>query len=165
MTRAGRGGAVSAPAPGYTYVGLLILVAVLATSSAAALHLGHAHQRRVAERELLDKGMELVRALESYSTALPGGQGAAPARIDDLLRDPRFEKQLVRHLRRIPVDPITGQPVWGEVRSPDGRRITGFHSLSTDRPVRTEDLGPGLEDFEGKTHYSEWVFVLGMDPS
>lgn len=149
---------------GFTYLGLLVIVAVLAVGSAGALLHGVAHQRRVAEGELLERGLELARALESYQTAMPGGREAAPGRIEDLLSDPRFDRHRVRHLRRVPVDPMTGHARWGEVRSADGRRILGFHSLSDDEAVRTTDFPPVFEDFEGKTHYKEWVFMMGMAP-
>jgi type II secretory pathway pseudopilin PulG len=148
---------------GYTYLGLIIFVAIVAVGSASALRLGVTSQRRDAERELLDKGLAMSRALESYSAATAGGAGAAPARLEDLLRDPRFPKTVVRHLRKIEVDPMTGQAQWGLVRQPGHQGIVGVHSLSADKPLKQTDFAPVYEDFEGKDTYSQWVFSPGME--
>jgi type II secretory pathway pseudopilin PulG len=144
---------------GFTYLSLLIFMAILATLSATVLQTGAAMQRRLAERELLETGRRLSAALESYS--LGGGQ-AAPQSMQDLLRDPRFPKRLLRHLKRMEVDPITGSEEWGIVRGPNGKDIVGFYSLSEDKPQQTTDFPEALEAFEGMSRYKDWVFVRGM---
>lgn len=146
---------------GYTYLGLLILVAVLSLVSAATLRVGVTVARHEAEQDLLDRGLLLTRALESYARVTPSGQSAYPRSINDLLRDPRFSKSVVRHLRRIDADPITGQTEWGVVLSDNGRGIAGFHSLSDQRAKR-RDFVPPFGDFEDKPFYRDWVFVAGL---
>jgi type II secretory pathway pseudopilin PulG len=146
---------------GFTYVGLLILIAVFALISAETLRAGMTAQRRVAEQELLDSGWRLTQALESYARATPAGQNPVPRTIEDLLRDPRSPTTTVRHLRRVEFDPITAQAQWGIVRTPDGRGIDGFHSLSTARPWR-KDFVPPFTDFADKPLYRDWVFTLGL---
>ena len=153
LWRAGQGG--------YTYVGLLIFVAVFSLISAGTLRMGVTAQRRVAEQELLERGLAFTRALESYAQATPAGQSNYPKAIDDLLRDPRYPKTVVRHLRRIGVDPITGRAEWGVVMTQDKRWIIGFHSLSDQKAWRRDFLPP-FGDFSDKPFYRDWVFGAGL---
>ncbi len=70
-------------------------------------------------------------AVAQSAQAPPVLQG--PLELKDLLEDHRSGK-LVRHLRRLYPDPITGSR-WGLQRSADGR-ITGLYSLSDAQPLR-----------------------------
>ena len=146
---------------GYTYIGLLILVAVTATLSAGVLRMGSVVQRQVAEDALLDAGSELGNALYSYARATPQGQNARPLRIEDLLHDPRFPKIIVRHLRRVPLDPMTGQQRWGELRPDNAPGIDAFYSLSDLQTDRTT-FQPKYADFADKRYYREWLFDEGL---
>jgi type II secretory pathway pseudopilin PulG len=146
---------------GITYIAVLLFVAIVAALSAGTLQLGQTVQRHHSEQALLERGWELTQALESYQRATPAGQSPYPRRPEDLLRDPRFPKVTVRHLRRLNVDPITGLNQWGTVISEDGRGIVGFHSLSTQRPQRQELASP-FADFSDQQSYREWVFVAGL---
>jgi type II secretory pathway pseudopilin PulG len=148
---------------GFTYLGLLIFIAILGLISGATLHLGAMMQRREAEQDLLERGLIMSRALESYARNAGGSRSTAPASIDELLHDPRFPKSTVRHLRRIEIDPITGRPEWGLVRGPDGKSIIAIHSLSEEHPLKIGDFPKPFEDFEGKGSYREWVFTPGME--
>lgn len=143
---------------GFTYVGLLIVVAVIATSATALLQAGANWQHRAAEAELLAIGLEFRQALQTYASATPVGQPAAPRELTELLRDPRYPGTL-RHLRRIYPDPLTGGAEWGIVRSSDGR-IAGIHSLSGTATIRRTGFPAGLEDFDKAEHHRGWVFML-----
>jgi type II secretory pathway pseudopilin PulG len=146
---------------GYTYVGLLIVIAVISLLSASSLRLGVMVHRRVAEQELLDRGYRLTLALESFARQTPAGQNPYPQAIEDLLRDPRFPNKVVRHLRRIEFDPMTGKPVWGTVAPERGRGIGGFYSLS-DQAVLRKDFKPPFQEFADLPTYRDWVFVGGL---
>jgi len=146
---------------GYTYIGLLILVAVTATLSAGLLRTGAVVQRHVAEEALLEAGSDLGNALYSYARATPQGQNARPQRMEDLLHDPRFTKITVRHLRRIPLDPMTGQTRWGELRAEGGLGIDAFYSLSDLQTQRTTFIAK-YADFADKRYYRDWVFDEGL---
>jgi type II secretory pathway pseudopilin PulG len=149
---------------GYTYIGLLLFVALLGLVSATTLRVGVTAQRRVAEQELLERGWALTQALESYAKAtprMPKGQNPYPRTIQDLLRDPRYPKAVVRHLRRIDVDPMTGRAEWGEVLSEDQRGIAGFHSLS-DEKAWLHDLPAPFSEFNDQPYYRDWVFKSGL---
>jgi len=146
---------------GYTYIGLLILVAVTATLSAGLLRTGAVVQRHAAEEALLEAGSELGNALFSYARATPQGNNPRPQRMEDLLRDPRFPKIIVRHLRRVPLDPMTGQARWGELLSDSAPGIDAFYSLSDLQTQRTT-FKPKYSDFADKRYYREWLFEEGL---
>jgi type II secretory pathway pseudopilin PulG len=143
---------------GFTYVGLLIIVAIMAAGATAALDAGARVQLREQEAELLAIGQEFRDALKSYAEASPVGQPEAPKELGELLRDPRFPGTK-RHLRRIYPDPLNGREEWGVDRSPDGR-IMGIHSLSTSPTFRRTGFPAGMEWFAQAERHDEWVFAL-----
>jgi type II secretory pathway pseudopilin PulG len=143
---------------GFTYVGLLIAVAVIAVGATAALGAGTSLQLRDTEAELLAIGQEFRRALKAYAEATPVGQPDAPKELAELLRDAR-QPGVQRYLRRIYPDPLTGKAEWGIERFPDGR-IKGIHSLSTTQTIRRAGFPAGLEWFEKAERHNEWVFAL-----
>lgn len=144
---------------GFTYLGLLILVAIIGIASAATLQVGSALQRRAAEEELLEIGAELRNALISYGNATPAGQKRAPASIQDLLKDPRYPG-IKRHLRKLYADPLTGKEEWGIVEAIDGGGIVGFFSLANAQPIKIDNFDPVFHDFAGKSSYQEWRFLV-----
>lgn len=74
---------------GFTYLGLLILIAVLSVATLATLEVGQLASRRQAEDELLFIGHEFEQALRSYMDSTPAGQRPYPASLQDLLKDNR----------------------------------------------------------------------------
>ncbi|MFN0160536.1 MAG: type II secretion system protein [Burkholderiales bacterium] len=144
-------------AGGFTYVGLLILVAVIAGASASALSFGASAQRRMVEEELLFVGMEFRAAIASFHQTAQGLR-RYPRDFDELLKDPR-DPGVKRHLRRVYPDPLTGRPEWGIVRAPDGG-IMGVHSLSRDTPIKQANFPEDWKEFEGKSSYRDWQFVF-----
>lgn len=144
---------------GFTYLGLLILLAIIGIVSATALQVGIVMHRRAAEEALLDVGREFSRALESYRRATPVGQSDEPSSLQDLLKDPRFPGA-VRHLRKLYYDPITGRQEWGIQRSEDTERIAGVFSLSDAKPIKIANFDLRLQSFEGKSSYQDWIFTF-----
>ena len=142
---------------GFTYIGILIAVAIISALATASLSVGVALQQREREAELLAIGREYRAALQSYADATPAGLPTNPESLEDLLKDPRYPS-VRRHLRRIYLDPLTGDTGWGLVRGSDGR-ISGIHSRSTALTLRRTDFPPGLEAFEKAESYDEWVFI------
>lgn len=148
---------------GFTYLGLLILVAIIAIASVATLHLGATVQRRVAEEELLEIGAEFRTALISYANATPVGQRRAPQTLQDLLKDPRYPS-IRRHLRKLYADPLTGKEEWGILEAIDGSGIVGVHSLSDAQPIKIDNFEAPFREFAGKTSYREWKFIIAPQP-
>jgi type II secretory pathway pseudopilin PulG len=150
-----------ARARGFTYIGLLIAVAIIAVAAAAALQIGAVAQRRAAEDELLGIGLEFKAAIRSYFETTPVGMPTgAPRRLEDLLRDPRFPG-VKRHLRKIYSDPLTGSNDWGIVRSDDGG-ILGVYSKAQGVPIRQENFPDEFFHFKHGQSYKRWVFVYGV---
>lgn len=140
-------------ASGFTYIGVLMLVAMMGVALAAAGQVWHTMQQREKEQELLFIGHQFRLALNRYA----GPTGSFPRTLEDLLQDPRHPS-VERHLRKIYRDPMTGRAEWGLVTGPNGE-IYGVHSLSDKVPLKQANFGLEDRQFEGKTNYSEWVFM------
>lgn len=152
---------------GFTYVVILVLLAVVALASALTFEIAHTSARRAAETELLAIGKEFERAFASYYRQGVAGGPRFPASLEDLTRDPRVPG-IRRHLRRVYVDPLTGG-AWGTVPAPGGG-IMAVYSTSEEQPFH-ENIGPlaalplaSIASGKGKTDcYCDWRF--GYDPS
>jgi len=148
---------------GFTYLSLMILVAIIALVAAASLKLGSVLQRSKAEMALLDIGAAFSDALKSYADATPPGQPPQPPSLRELLKDPRFPGTR-RHLRKLFVDPVTGKPQWGVVYLGDKVGVLAVYSLSNDKPVKIGNFPTRFSGFESKNHISEWKFTMASDP-
>ena len=149
---------------GFTYLGLIILVAILGLVGAAGLKMGSLLQRQAAEQELLDIGAQFSDALRSYAAATPPGQPQQPPTLSALLRDPRVP-QLRRHLRKLYVDPITGRAEWGLLYQPGSNGIIGVHSLSPAAALKVGNFEARFVGFDGKARLSEWHFMVDASVS
>lgn len=121
------------PGRGFTYLGLMFLVTLLAMTSVLASTLWSTLQRREREAELLFVGAQFQAAIERYALGARGSEPRYPQRLEALLRDDRVP-EVRRHLRRIYADPMTGRADWGLVRDAQGG-IVGVHSLSPSGPA------------------------------
>lgn len=128
------------PARGYTYIVVLVMLAVLSLAAALTLEVAETSARRSAEAELIGIGKEFERAFASYYRQSPAGARRFPNRLEDLVRDPRLPG-LRRHLRRVYVDPLTGKE-WKTVPAPGGG-IMAVYSGAEGRPY-LEEIGPLL---------------------
>lgn len=144
---------------GFTYLSLMIAVAIIGMVTASALKLGAVMQRVRAEQELLRIGAEFSDALQSYAEATPPGKPSQPSSLKDLLKDPRFPTTR-RHLRKIYVDPMTGKPEWGIVYLGDKGGIVALYSLSDAKPVKIGNFPVRFSGFEGKSNIFDWKFTL-----
>lgn len=146
------------PQRGMIYLAVLLAIALVGGLSAVGLRVVHTIQMRQAEAELLAIGLEFRNALQSYAAATPDGSSPAPRALADLLRDSR-SAGIVRHLRRIYYDPLTGKSEWGLLRGPD-QRIVGIYSLSETPTIKQEGFPAELADLQGKAKHSQWVFAI-----
>jgi type II secretory pathway pseudopilin PulG len=147
---------------GFTYLSLVILVAIIALVAATSLKLGSVLQRSRAETELLEIGAAFSDALKSYADATPQGQPTQPPSLKELLKDPRFPGTR-RHLRKLFVDPVTGKPEWGIVYLGDKVGVLAVYSLSDAKPVKVGNFPARYSGFDGKSHISEWKFTMASD--
>jgi len=147
---------------GFTYVGLLIAVALMGVGLAAYGELySHAAQREK-EAELLFIGGQFRDAIASYYNKSPGTK-AYPKKIDDLLEDNRFPMPQ-HHLRRLYRDPMTETTQWALVEAPGGG-FMGVYSRSEETPVKTGNFAAAEEAFEGAEHYTKWMFTYSPSGS
>jgi type II secretory pathway pseudopilin PulG len=144
---------------GFTYIGLLILVAIMGAGLAGTGVVFHQQAQREKEKELLFVGDQFRRAISQYYELSPGGDKRFPQSLEELLLDRRYPATQ-RYLRRVYLDPMTSRPEWGLVRGP-GNGIIGVHSLSGARALKTAGFPERYADFEGKESVAEWKFVYG----
>src|SRR3954462_1742852 len=144
-------------AEGFTYLGVLLLVAIMGFGLAAfgELH-SHAAQRQK-EEDLLFIGAQFRDAIASYYNKSPGAK-AYPKKLEDLVEDKRFP-MAQHHLRRIYRDPMTESVDWGVVETPDKAGIMGVHSRSEEAPIKTGNFDAPEASFEDAENYSKWTFI------
>jgi type II secretory pathway pseudopilin PulG len=142
---------------GFTYIGVLILVAIMGIIAAATADLWRTERKRESETELLFIGNQYRQAIGQYYDQSPGRVRTFPGRLEDLLRDPRTPG-IKRHLRKLFADPVTGGEEWGLVKGPAGE-IVGVFSLSEDAPLKKGNFQRIDSKLEDKQKYSEWVFI------
>jgi type II secretory pathway pseudopilin PulG len=141
---------------GFTYLGVLVIVAVMGASLAAFGQLySHAAQREK-EVELLFIGSQFRDAIASYYNKSPGAK-VYPKKLEDLLEDKRFPMPQ-HHLRRVYSDPMTGKAEWGMVEAPGGG-FMGVHSLSEETPIKSGNFSAKEVAFEDAEHYNKWMFT------
>jgi type II secretory pathway pseudopilin PulG len=146
---------------GFTYIGVLVFVALMGVALAAAGQVWHTVQKRERERELLFIGQEFRLALTRYAAHTPGKTRRAPLTLEELVQDPR-QPAIQRYLRKIYVDPMTGSAEWGLLKGPAGE-IQGVHSLSGEEPLKKGNFARADRNFEGANKYSDWVFMMARN--
>jgi type II secretory pathway pseudopilin PulG len=147
-------------AAGFTYIGVLVLVAILGIGLAAAGVVFHQQVQREKEKALLYAGDRIRLAIGQYYEKSPGGDKHFPHALEDLLLDQRYPA-LQRYLRRVYPDPMTASKEWELVPAPDGG-IIGVHSSSKEKPLKTGNFPAGDEDFRNAKSYADWKFVYAV---
>ena len=136
---------------------LLVMVVILGLTARMAGQSWQSTMQRAREADLLWRGQQYQQAIASYYSVKHGPQKMLPAKLEHLLRDPRFPG-VVRHLRKLYDDPMTGGE-WQLVTDP-AERIIGVHSSSELEPFQKEGFPKALEKLQGKESYSAWEFVF-----
>lgn len=141
---------------GFTYLGALFLVAVLAILAARAVEVTATHEQRAREADLLWVGATYREAIRQYYLNTPGYQKRYPASLNALLLDQR-PTRATRPLRKLYRDPMTGSDQWGIIESSDGD-VMGIYSLSTRRPFKVDGFGTELHSLSTAKTYQDWKF-------
>jgi general secretion pathway protein G len=107
---------------GFTFIELLIVVAILALLASVALPLAEVTTQRNREQDLRRSLREIREAIDAYKLAADEGRiekaadksGYPPtlAALADGVADKKAPGQKVYFLRRVPLDPVTGGD-WG----------------------------------------------------
>ena len=136
---------------------LMVVVVILGLSAGIAGQSWRSTMQKAREAELLWRGQQYQQAIASYYAVKHGPQQMLPAKLEHLIRDPRFPG-VVRHLRKQYDDPMTGED-WELVTDP-AERIIGVRSTSELEPFRQDGFPKELEKLKGKSSYKEWEFVF-----
>ena len=143
---------------GLTLVELVVAIAILAILAGAAVPLARTTVRRSKERELRRDLWEMRDAIDRYKDAadrgafqIKVGTEGYPPDLETLVKGVDSNGKKLRFLRRIPVDPMTGNNEWG-MRSmqdePDSSSWGGQNVFD----VYTKSQGTALDG----TKYEEW---------
>ena len=144
---------------GFSYIGLLILVALIAIALAGTAEVVSTAQKREREQELLFVGTQYARAIASYRSASPGAE-AYPTSLDELLEDKRLPV-MRRHLRKLYPDPVGNGTPWGLILGPNNG-IVGVYSRSPDQPIKRRGFPKEYEQFADAETYAQWQFIGGV---
>jgi type II secretory pathway pseudopilin PulG len=143
---------------GFSYMGVLLLTAIMGIAIASANHTWRTMVKRELEAELLFRGDQIRRAIKSYHQA--SGDSSSPTyplSLNDLLKDPRFPGA-IRHLRKVYSDPFTGKRDWVVLRDGSGR-IKGVYSSHPGKPLKRVNFEDPYGFFSKAKTYQDWQFV------
>ena len=143
---------------GLTLIELIVAISLLTILVGAAMPIARVRVQRERERELRRDLWEMRDAIDHYKDAadrgafqIKLGSEGYPPDLDTLVKGVDVQGKTLRFLRRIPVDPMTGNNEWG-LRSmqdePDSSSWGGQNVFD----VYTKSQGTALDG----TKYSEW---------
>jgi type II secretory pathway pseudopilin PulG len=141
---------------GFTYLALLIAVAVGGGVLAAIGEFASHAQQREKEAELLFAGHQYRQAIAGYYERSPGGAKQFPQKLEDLLEDKRYP-MAQRYLRKLYRDPVMGKAEWGLMEAPGGG-IMGVYSLAELKPAKSGGFSREDETFADAATYGDWKF-------
>lgn len=141
---------------GFTYIGLLMMIAVSGIGLAALGEAWHTASQRDKEQELLFAGAQMQAAIQHYYQQTPSPIKEYPATLQALLLDKRGPKPQ-HHLRRIYIDPMTASKDWGLVKEQE--RIIGVYSRSMAMPFKQDGFVEDYQRFAGAKSYQDWQFI------
>lgn len=144
---------------GFSYLILLFFLAIMGIVLAMQASIYSFDRQRQKENDLLRAGRDIQRALQSYYKNAPGGMpNSYPPTLDELLEDSRWSPLIKRHLRRIPLDPMTGTYDWG-LKQQDSGQIIGVFSTSEKTPIKSANFEDSEKDFASASSYQGWEFI------
>ena len=147
------------PRQGVTYIGVLVILAIMMMALGAVSQVWHSVMQREKEQELLFIGHQFRAAIGQYYVQ---SGGRYPANLEALLESNDIGvtgagAKKNRFLRKIYYDPITNQSNWGLIMGPD-KRVQGVHSLSEEKPFNTTGFLNADADLELAEKYIDWQF-------
>lgn len=143
---------------GLTFVELIVTVAILAILASAAVPIAMFKVKREKERELRYDLWQMRDAIDKYKDA--ADKGAFQTKLDSQNYPPDMETLVngvdvqgkkVKFLRRIPVDPMTGNTEWG-LRSMQDDPTSDSYGGQSIFDVHSKSTGTALDG----TKYSDW---------
>ncbi|MGD0733058.1 MAG: type II secretion system protein [Terracidiphilus sp.] len=143
---------------GLTLIELIVTVAILSILATAAVPLTIFQVKREKERELRRDLWEMRDAIDHYKDAADknafqvkvDSQGYPPD-LDTLVKGVEIQTKKVKFLRRIPIDPMTGEAEWG-LRSMQDDPDSDSYGGQSVFDVYSKSTGTALDG----TKYSTW---------
>lgn len=145
------------PHSGFTYLGILIAVALMGIALSAAGTVWAAASQRDREADLLFVGKAYRDAIRSYYIHSPG-VAMYPRELDELIEDKRWPSAR-RHLRRIYADPMTDRADWDLIRN-DAGYLIGVRSRSLKVPIKRANFDFAEAGFRDAECYCDWKFIF-----
>jgi general secretion pathway protein G len=146
------------PQAGLTLVELIIVITLLAILAGAAVPVARFQVKREKEKELRRDLWEMRTAIDAYyDAAKKGGMVTKadsmnyPPDLQTLVDGVEIQTKKVRFLRRIPIDPMTGNTDWGLRSNQDDADSDSFGGQNV-YDVYTKSNGTGLDG----TKYNTW---------
>ena len=146
------------PESGLTLIELIICVTIVAVLATAAIPLARFQVKREKERELRRDLWEMRDAIDRYKDAADKGAMQIkadslgyPPDLDTLVNGVEIQDKKVKFLRRIPVDPMTGNTDWGLRSNQDDADSDSFGGQNV-FDVHSKSQGTALDG----TKYSTW---------
>ncbi len=139
---------------GFTYIGLLALLALIGLLLAAAGDVASTTERRDREAQLLWVGHEYRAAIGRYWIKYR----RYPLALEDLLGTGTDAPLPARFIRRLYPDPMTNGASWVLLPAPSGG-IMGVASSSTRTPLKTRNFDDVDTGFVDATSYGDWQFT------
>lgn len=145
-------------ARGFTLIELIIAIMIIGLLSTAAVPIVRVRVKRDKEIELRRDLWQMRDAIDRYKDAAE--RGAFQTKVDSLGYPPDLQTLVdgvdvqgkkLRFLRRIPVDPMTGNTEWGQRSNQDDPDSTSWGGQNV-FDVYTKSDGTGLDG----TKYNTW---------
>ena len=151
-------GRSAGPDRGFTLLELIIATSILVVLSTMAVPMARLTIQREKERQLRFDLWEMRDAVDRYKDAADrqafqiklDSQGYPPD-LDTLVKGVEVQTKKVKFLRRIPLDPMTGQAEWG-LRSMQDDPDSDSYGGQSVFDVYSKSTGTGLDG----TKYSTW---------
>jgi type II secretory pathway pseudopilin PulG len=140
---------------GFTYIGLLVVIALIGLALSVAGEVTRTSVRREKEAQLLFVGHEYRHAIVRFVRQ----NHRYPLSLEELLQTETGGPAPAHFLRRIYPDPMTGKADWTLVPAA-GEGFSGVASTSMQVPLKKTGFDLPDEPFENAETYADWVFVF-----
>jgi general secretion pathway protein G len=143
---------------GLTLVELIVTIAILAILASAAVPVARFQVKRAKERELRYDLWQMRDAIDKYKDA--ADKNAFQTKVDSMNYPPDLDTLVngvdvvgkkLKFLRKIPIDPMTGNADWGERSNQDEPTSTSWGGQNV-FDVFSKSTGTALDG----TKYSDW---------
>ena len=145
-------------ARGVTLIELIIAITILMILTGAAIPIARVQIKREKEVELRRDLWEMRDAIDRYKDLadrntfqVKVGSEGYPPDLETLVKGVDSQGKKIRFLRRIPVDPMTGQSEWGLRSMQDDPQSTSWGGQSV-FDVYSKSTGTALDG----TKYADW---------